>query len=688
MEVAGQEVAPTPGGNNNRPEDKKRTISGIISLPDGDVAPAGGIKLRVNALNDNWVPDTPIGNSLFDIDLTIPEGQRSINYSLTVPADTESKSYIIWYSIENSLKYVQRGYYSTEGTVLNQSLASPVDASNGDIGGIDLKILPANTISGTVSLPEGDTAPVGGIKVSIAALNYDDLLKSDIVNATYTSVTIAEGENSVNYSLAVPVDSITNKYIIEYSVYSEPYKIERVYYSIDGITPLFVLATPVDISNGDVEGINVKLLPTNIISGTISLPDGDTAPAGGIGVSIYAGNYSTQVTIPEGENSVGYSLPVVTDDTGSGYTVYYYISPEYGYVQIGYYSTEGTVLNSADGTVVDVSSGTVDGINLELIPGNIISGTVFLPENYTAPASGITVIIEAGTDNGTPYDSSDDYYTNISKIISKGKKSVQYSLVVPASTAGSGYIVKCSIITDYMKDCGYYSDTGTTPDRDSATPVDVSSGDVEGIDIEILPEVIYKDIKIHISLPYGDVAPEGGIDVSVFAVNNNGTPDDDSDDFSFSTEVGISEGMNDAYCTLSVPAYILNSEYILYYEIDSDKDYLQKGYYSIAGTIDSYDLATPVDVNTKSEQYIGLNILQGTAIAGTVSLPDGYTAPAGGIRVDILAFNNNGTPFIYYDDLRFYQTYTIIPEGKNSARYYLPVPPQMMQISAIWYVTL
>ena len=73
--------------------------------------------------------------------------------------------------------------------------------------------------------------------------------------------------------------------------------------------------------------------------------------------------------------------------------------------------------------------------------------------------------------------------------------------------------------------------------------------------------------------------------------------------------------------------------------------------------------------------YIDFDILYGTAISGTVSLPDGDVAPAGGIEVNIIAFNDNGTPFEYHDDSIYYYTYTIIPEGQSSASYFLPHRP-------------
>jgi len=300
----------TPGGNDDTPDDKKRTISGTVSLPDGKVAPTGGIKLRVYALNDNLTPDVILDDFFVSVNLTIPQGKRSADYSLSVPVNTENKSYIIWYIIENNLQYIQRGYYSTEGTVLNQSSASPVDITNGNVKDIDLEFIPGNIISGKVSLPDGDVAPAGGIQVDISA-KTDNGTPYAVIDDYYFSifVTIPEGQNSVDYSLPVKANIAESCYIVSYVLFSEYGYAQSGYYSINGTTSKESLASPVDASNGDVGGIDLKILPANIISGTISLPEGDIAPEGGIKVSISALNYysgfsqlpiSTTVTIPEG----------------------------------------------------------------------------------------------------------------------------------------------------------------------------------------------------------------------------------------------------------------------------------------------------------------------------------------------------------------------------------------------------
>ncbi|MEK8016322.1 MAG: hypothetical protein VSS75_005590, partial [Candidatus Parabeggiatoa sp.] len=53
------------------------------------------------------------------------------------------------------------------------------------------------------------------------------------------------------------------------------------------------------------------------ISGTVSLPGTDTAPAGGIEIYLSFGSVSggnTNLTIPQGQSSVSYSITTAEDD--------------------------------------------------------------------------------------------------------------------------------------------------------------------------------------------------------------------------------------------------------------------------------------------------------------------------------------------------------------------------------------
>jgi len=72
----------------------------------------------------------------------------------------------------------------------------------------------------------------------------------------------------------------------------------------------------------------------------VSLPDGKTAPAGGIDVTISAGSYSTKVTIPQSKNSVSYTLKVSPNAVGSGYAIKYAITSATDFVQTGFYGED------------------------------------------------------------------------------------------------------------------------------------------------------------------------------------------------------------------------------------------------------------------------------------------------------------------------------------------------------------
>ena len=65
-------------GNKNFAAIAKNHISGIVSLPEGAVAPKGGIKLSIIAENGK-------GNG--SVDVTIPEGGIFAGYQLIVPPD-------------------------------------------------------------------------------------------------------------------------------------------------------------------------------------------------------------------------------------------------------------------------------------------------------------------------------------------------------------------------------------------------------------------------------------------------------------------------------------------------------------------------------------------------------------------------------------------------------------------------
>ena len=479
-----------------------KIISGIISLPEGKTAPTGGMQIRVNLENDNGTPDDFMDDINFLEYINIPEGQNSISYSVPVVANISYAKYVVSYSINSEYGYVQHGYYSTKGTTPSRRASSLVDVSDGSRSDINLNILEANLISGIISLPDGDTAPKGGMEIFIVA-NYRSNIPdnpNDILGSV--NAKIPEGENSVSYSIPVPANSPGSGYRVEYHFVLTKYSgyWERAYYSTKGTTSQYNEATLVDVSEGNKDSINLEILNARIISGTISLPDGHAAPEGGIQgiiwvtisnnqVPIIGVMYPTRINIPEGQNQADYSLnapPNHLAENGyySKYRVMYTLDPNYGYFSEGWYSVDGTKPIRSMSTPFDVNNEDVEGINLDVLPGKVISGKVSLPDGEIASDKGIDVTITARNYK----DNSSDYSFSTKVSIPKGQNSQEYSIPVYTGDNRTVYYVEYYMASDlgYLQR-GYYSKSGTTLIFGSSTAIQTSSNNISDIDIKILP---------------------------------------------------------------------------------------------------------------------------------------------------------------------------------------------------------
>ncbi len=112
-------------------------LLGRISLPPGEKAPSSGILFHVN------------GNRVI-----IPAGQSSAAFVVSVPRGEPAKA-TLRYSAAVPNQYAKTGYYSANGTVLHERLASVFDASKDDVTDIDLRVVRSSLfVSGVVRLPQ------------------------------------------------------------------------------------------------------------------------------------------------------------------------------------------------------------------------------------------------------------------------------------------------------------------------------------------------------------------------------------------------------------------------------------------------------------------------------------------------------------------------------------------------------
>lgn len=364
---------------------------------------------------------------------------------------------------------------------------------------------------------------------------------------------------------------------------------------------------------------------SRVISGVVSLPEGPAQTDISIYIKANIPSHETGkvVVIPKGLSSLPYTLTLPANPVDQGYDISYSLISPVNYIQQAYYSGNNSMsafLRDAD--PVDVSSQDQTGVNLSILNGEKITGTVSLPSG-TAQAD-IYLTVLANNDNGTS-DSMDDYYSWTEAVIKKDHASTIYTLTVPANS-NSGYKLSYSVDSSdgYVKNGWYRGPNDTSIYQDAAVPVDVSTSDCDNMNLTLLPG---NKISGTISLPTGVVAPSN-IYVSVMA--ENVTSDDTSDRYSTSNYVMLEEGNNSCQYALTVP--VNTNNYRIHYSYNYNNQDVNGWYLSGEGssTVMTGDslAAGVVDVSTDKTIDLKMNfyfvnraiITKASALNGTIVL--------------------------------------------------------------------
>lgn len=646
-----------------------RAISGTVYLPDGEVAPAGGLQLDVHARFDNNNDDMSDDYSA-GVWVNIQAGTNSGSYYITVPDNAMQRLYTITYNMHTSSSYLTNGFYNSTGTVARQSESQLVDVSLENQSGVNLTLLKGYTISGTISRP-ATASTAAPIPVDINAIDEGTDAEDGMDDLNYwDNVVIPAGSPSVNYEVTVPSGSYRVRYWM--NIPAEGY-IREGYLGLTETTSNKSNSIKVDVPSDNTTENDLTLLMGKFISGTISLPGGAVAPAGGlpVNVNVWSNNGTEDgnddistgvgVTIPEGYNSAPYSVTVPEDTSVPLYTVRYHIESSTGYLNDGYYSNSGIVFNENTATRVDVSSGSRSGINLAIPGGYKLIGIISRPAGVST-ASPISLQLNASDQGASENDGNDDknFWTNIT--IPANEPSVVYELPVAPGNYKVRYWLNQGA-EGYVRE-GYFGSTGTILRREYATTVRVVDQNITGISFSMIPG---RAITGTITLPNSDTAPTGGLQMNISARSDNGTKEDWSDDYSTMSWVTIPEGDRSALYTVTVPFDISSAEYKVNYRIESNSSYLREGYYTTEGTMSRQDNADSVSVSLDNATGIDLNVLTGYVISGTVSRPSGAdtTAP---ITVEISANDYGLDPNNGNDDLNF-GTRVTIPADQMTANY-------------------
>lgn len=240
---------------------KGNVISGVVRLPEGEVAGEGGFPVKIAALyfkspiTDNESTNIP---SYTDREVIIPEGENSIGYEITVYP--EYSEYYIRYSL-NTNSYVNTGYYSPTGTVAKLDKDNCAVNVTENIKDIDLSVMSGVKLSGKLMCPGGEEATEDLTGILTLYNNY--------YFADYKYV-IEKGSNFTTFELNIPAD--LEDFILRYETAAPKYA-SMGFYNDDGTTIDNTKAQLLNAKDSSIENIQFYLWENKKISGEIRLPE-------------------------------------------------------------------------------------------------------------------------------------------------------------------------------------------------------------------------------------------------------------------------------------------------------------------------------------------------------------------------------------------------------------------------------
>jgi len=375
--------------------------------------------------------------------------------------------------------YAATGYYASGGTTADSASAELL-AGGSDYPGTDLTLIKNNQITGTILLPGGAVA-ANDISLTISSSDVNGMMGGGSIG-----VTIPMGSSSISYALDTSPDA-ASQWRISYACNSGcAGYLSQGYYAVVGTTSDVNAADP--LAGGvDHSSIDLTLLTGDQISGAVSLPNGELAPAGGLNVNVQAsnqnGNANTSVYIAENSSSAAYALTVPSDGTAQwqvSYSCWDMMGMSCGsYAQTGYYADTETTWNSANAFLLTGNQDHVD-IDMTLLRDYQITGDFFRPAGDPA-MNDLYIDFVVVDQNGNVA------YTLGWQYLLAGQSSLSYTLNVPADPSALWHVYyRCNNCdaAEFITP-GYYATGGTTARLADATQWAISENQ-SGINLTLL----------------------------------------------------------------------------------------------------------------------------------------------------------------------------------------------------------
>lgn len=541
-------------------------ISGHVSLPNGDTAPAGGLEVAL------WIYDIQdTGFTDYGGVVSIPAGASDAPYSFTVPADPDHR-WGIDYSCDDC-PYAEPGRYRTSGTVTlhYQGTALPGGMSHSDV---DVELLSSNRISGRISLPAGETAPASGYTLWPAAMDSKRQLLP--LYDTADPTILVQGESSADYEIFVPAE-FDNTWVVGFICFSgcEPFHPEGY------LGPVGMLSNPYAArpfaSGQDHSNVDLTVMDRVTVSGTVRVADGSPLPAGGLGYSISGfeetdpADYLPHIPNADAEtslNAAGIAYPfslTLPAEPGNFRRLRLDCLGDCGDFASRYFHHPAGAVWDSDGAALLPADSDVSGLEIVLLPGTGISGEMSMAAPVL-PGGYISRIGAVGSDGSGPY------YSTALDFVADGNPQA-YTLAVPDRSGVDWQVYyQCTYCTGHVRK-GFYSSGGTRFTPGEATWLSGAMSH-SGIDLDIPAGV---ELSGDVGYPSGFHSPIGGTDVTLFAA------DPVSGDPVFEAMAFLFAGTTDTGYTLIVPDEAEQSWHIGYH-CPLCEGYLPVGYHAGSAT--------------------------------------------------------------------------------------------------------
>ncbi len=627
-----------------------RTISGVISLPDGMSAPAGGYEVTLLVKS---VASTAAGIKLFvsEIPVVIPEGQGLVEYSCRIPVGLP-EGYLIGYRSSNG-----RGYYNPDKP--NCIVASEKDAQPAIVDDTNVENV-------NLSLVNDFTSTDVEVKVNLQREEPNSEGK-----AVYTFITEICGETE---------EAVTG-FTAEFNVIDTKDG-KTQYLDFYNVTPLGV-QEPNDVNEPYkfMYAASIKLPPGNnyTFEAAFSKDDNTIFVKKKFDVnSIW--DIDAAIAVVESKltgNQISLSWKPYPGT--NNYEVY--ISPDYNLPggTLAVTTQENSCTITTDGSrnfwyVYVVACDDFRRIVLSpvIIAGEVsIKGIIKLPDTVSPVVAPVYVFITLETDSETDILRTEQIVT-----IPVGSKVTEFNLSIPKDTT-----YKWRLIYFFPGDHQGYTAVGnydhsTRTTRSFKVPGTICTE-------ESITDIVVEVIKTK-GFFFGEVLLPGNnkatrkYNVLVFAIYLPKPWEEPLQVLFPSTVSTILPGFTrGVYTSIFVP-YDIDGEYALgYIMLDDDQsEFLPIGFYNKNTYLDyvqNLDDATRLTIDgTGSSHYVNLTLMPCKTISGVISLSNDMVAPTGGYEVTQIiksvALTDNGAN-VFISEIPL-----VIPEGQNSVQYSCAVP--------------